>query len=184
MNLRPGQELKKIREAKGITLEKAAADTCLRKDLLRQLEDEETVDAMPEIYRRLSLRMYARYLDVPVAQNRTANREAGEVELSPVDGCVELAYSDSLRNEPEPKKRRTVGPGTVLAVSTLLILTTGLWSLNAKVSRLNFDEKRERVVVVEKASLVPPVSSESVRLEDPVNMKLVPKEPVSESPTF
>ena len=101
MNLRPGQELKKIREAKGITLEKAAADTCLRKDLLRQLEDEETVDAMPEIYRRLSLRMYARYLDIPVTQTRTANRENGEVELSPVDGCVELAYSDSLRNEPE-----------------------------------------------------------------------------------
>ena len=184
MNLRPGQELKKIRESKGITLEKAAADTCLRTDLLRQLEDEETVDAMPEIYRRLSLRMYARYLDIPVTQTRTANRETGDVELSPVDGCVELAYSDSLRNEPEPKKRRVVGPGTVLAVSTLLILTTGLWSLNAKVSRLNLDEKRERVVFVEKASLVPPASSESVRLEDPVSMKLVPKEPVSESTTF
>ena len=126
MNLRPGQELKKIRESKGITLEKAAADTCLRTDLLRQLEDEETVDAMPEIYRKLSLRMYARYLEVPVNHNRTVTRESGDIALSPVDGCVELAYSESLRGESEPKKRRTVGPGTVLAVSTSLILTIGL----------------------------------------------------------
>ena len=184
MNLRPGQELKKIRESKGITLEKAAADTCLRTDLLRQLEDEETVDAMPEIYRKLSLRMYARYLEVPVNHNRTVTRESGDIALSPVDGCVELAYSESLRGESEPKKRRTVGPGTVLAVSTSLILTIGLWSLNAKISRLNFDEKRERVVFVEKASLVPPAPSESVRLEDSVSMKLVPKEPVSEPTTF
>jgi hypothetical protein len=91
-----------------------------------------------------------------------------------------LAYSDSLRNEPEPKKRRTVGPGTVLAVSTLLILTTGLWSLNAKVSRLNFDEKRERVVVVEKASLVPPASTDPVSLEESVEFSLSGSQPAKD----
>jgi cytoskeletal protein RodZ len=172
MNLRPGQELKKIRESKGITLEKAAADTCLRTDLLRQLEDEETVDAMPEIYRKLSLRMYARYLEVPVTHNRTVARKSGDIALSPVDGCVELAYSESMRGESEPKKHRTVGPGTVLAVATSLILTTGLWSLNAKISRLNFDEKREVPVVVEKVSLVPAAAADPVRLEDSVSLTL------------
>jgi cytoskeletal protein RodZ len=182
MNLRPGQELKKIRESKGITLEKAAADTCLRKDLLRQLEDEETVDAMPEIYRRLSLRMYARYLEVPVTQTRTVARESGEVALSPIDGCVELAYSESMRGESEPKKHRTVGPGTVLAVSTLLILTIGLWSLNAKISRLNFDEPREVPVVVEKASLVPPASADPMRLENSVTLTLETQKQAPESP--
>ena len=182
MNLRPGQELKKIRESKGITLEKAAADTCLRTDLLRQLEDEETVDAMPEVYHRLSLRMYARYLDIPVAHTRTGARKAGEVELSPVDGCVELAYSESMRSEPEPKKRRTMGPGTVLALTTMLILTIGLWSLNAKVSRLNVDEKRERPTVVERASLVPSGPAEAVSLEDSVSLTLAPQEKPSESP--
>jgi cytoskeletal protein RodZ len=182
MNLRPGQELKKIRESKGITLEKAAADTCLRKDLLRQLEDEETVDAMPEIYRKLSLRMYARYLEVPVTQTRTVARGPGEVALSPVDGCVELAYSESLRGESEPKKHRTVGPGTVLAVSTLLILTIGLWSLNAKISRLNFDEKQEDPVVVEKVSLVPSASADPVRLEDSVSLTLETQTPAPEAP--
>ena len=180
MNLRPGQELKKIRESKGITLEKAAADTCLRTDLLRQLEDEETVDAMPEIYRKLSLRMYARYLEVPVNNNRTVARGPGEVALSPVDGCVELAYSESLRGESEPKKHRTVGPGTVLAVSTLLILTIGLWSLNAKISRLNFDEKHEVPVVVEKVSLVPPASADPVRLEESVEFSLSGSQPAND----
>jgi cytoskeletal protein RodZ len=180
MNLRPGQELKKIRESKGITLEKAAADTCLRTDLLRQLEDEETVDAMPEIYRKLSLRMYARYLEVPVNHNRTVARGPGEVALSPVDGCVELAYSESLRGESEPKKHRTVGPGTVLAVSTLLILTIGLWSLNAKISRLNFDEKHEVPVVVEKVSLVPPASADPVRLEESVEFSLSGSQPAND----
>jgi cytoskeletal protein RodZ len=182
MNLRPGQELKKIRESKGISLEKAAADTCLRTDLLRQLEDEETVDAMPEIYRKLSLRMYARYLEVPVNHNRTVARESGDIALSPVDGCVELAYSESLRGESEPKKRRTVGPGTVLAVSTSLILTIGLWSLNAKISRLNFDEKRELPVVVEKVSLVPAASADPVRLEDSVSLTLETQTQAPEAP--
>ena len=182
MNLRPGQELKKIRESKGITLEKAAADTCVRADILRQLEDEETVDSMPEVYRKLSLRMYARYLDIPVAHTRTAAREPGEVELSPVDGCVELAYSESMRGEPEPKKRRAMGPGTVLALATMLILTVGLWSLNAKVSRLNVDEKRERPTVVERAALVPSVPSGAVSLEDSVSLTLNPLEQAAESP--
>ena len=160
------------REAKGISLEQAAKDTCLRADILRQLEENDSVDNMPEVYHKLSLRMYARYLEVPVTQSRTVARESGEVALSPIDGCVELAYSESMRGESEPKKHRTVGPGTVLAVSTSLILTIGLWSLNAKISRLNFDEPREVPVVVEKVSLVPPASADPVRLEDSVEFSL------------
>jgi hypothetical protein len=95
---------------------------------------------------------------------------------------VELAYSESLRGESEPKKRRTVGPGTVLAVSTSLILTIGLWSLNAKISRLNFDEKREVPVVVEKVSLVPATSADPVRLEDSVSLTLETQTQAPEAP--
>jgi hypothetical protein len=124
--------------------------------------------------------MYARYLEVPVNHTRTVTRESGDIALSPVDGCVELAYSESLRGESEPKKRRTVGPGTVLAVSTLLILTIGLWSLNAKISRLNFDEKQEVPVVVEKVSLVPPASADPVRLEESVEFSLSGSQPAND----
>jgi hypothetical protein len=124
--------------------------------------------------------MYARYLEVPVNHNRTVARGPGEVALSPVDGCVELAYSESLRGESEPKKHRTFGPGTVLAVSTLLILTIGLWSLNAKISRLNFDEKQEVPVVVEKVSLVPSASADPVRLEESVEFSLSGSQPAND----
>jgi hypothetical protein len=115
-----------------------------------------------------------------VNHNRTVARGPGEVALSPVDGCVELAYSESLRGESEPKKHRTFGPGTVLAVSTSLILTIGLWSLNAKISRLNFDEKQEVPVVVEKVSLVPPASADPVRLEESVEFSLSGSQPAND----
>lgn len=175
MNPHPGQELKKIRESKGISLAQAAKDTCLRTDLLRQLEEEDTVDAMPEVYRRLSLRMYARYLGVNAVPSRAPRAQDG-VELSPVDGCVELAYSEARRGETEPKKRRTVGPGTVLAATSILILTTGLWSLNAKISRLNFDEKRDHAVRSREVSLASPAAAvEPVRLEEPVALVLTPQ---------
>jgi cytoskeletal protein RodZ len=185
MSAHPGQELKKFRESKGISLEQAAKDTCLRTDVLRQLEESEDVDAMPEVYRKLSLRMYARYLGVPVNPSR-APRQAGGVELSPVDGCVELAYSETMRDEAEPKKRRAVGPGTVLAATAVLILTTGLWSLNAKISRLNLDERPERTtapVAVAPVNLaLPTEAAEPIRLEDSVFLTLSPVDATADEP--
>jgi cytoskeletal protein RodZ len=185
MKTHPGQELKKFRESKGISLEQAAKATCLRTDLLRQLEENDEGEAMPEVYRKLSLRMYARYLGIPVTNSRTA-RDGSGVELSPVDGCVQLAYSESLHDEPEPKKRRTVGPGTILAASAVLILTTGLWSLNAKISRLNFNAKQPSTVAAAPAEQIPLVSpgdaSEQVRLEDSVFLTLTPPEAATDVP--
>ena len=177
MNPHPGQELKMSREAKGISLEQAAKDTCLRADILRQLEENDSVDNMPEVYHRLSLRMYARYLEVPVAKSR-GPRQPGDVALSPVDGCVELAYSDTMRDTPEPKKRRVVGPGTVLAVTALIILTTGLWSLNAKLSRLNFEERAERLpapsVKETTAPALPIPPGDRVSLDNALYLSLTP----------
>ena len=184
MNPHPGQELKKSREAKGISLEQAAKDTCLRADILRQLEENDSVDNLPEVYHRLSLRMYARYLEVPVVKSR-GPRQPGDFALSPVDGCVELAYSDATRGAPEPKKRRVIGPGTVLALTALLILTTGLWSLNAKLSRLNFEDRPERSpapMVTETAAPNPPVQPiEGVDLNNALYLTLTPAQAVDES---
>jgi len=185
MNPHPGQELKKSREAKGISLEQAAKDTCLRADILRQLEENDSVDNMPEVYHKLSLRMYARYLDVPVTKSR-GPRQPEDVQLSPVDGCVELAYSDKKRENNEPKKRRVVGPGTVIAASALLILTTGLWSLNAKLSRLNFDDQpvlpADRVTTEVQASSAPAKSGEYASLDDVLYLTLSPAPTAAETP--
>lgn len=185
MNAHPGQELKKSREAKGISLEQAAKDTCLRADILRQLEENNSVDNMPEVYHKLSLRMYARYLEVPVSKSR-APRQPGDVELSPIDGCVELAYSDTMRDEPEAKKRRVVGPGSVLAATALIILATGLWSLNAKLSRLNFADRTERLPIPEiiesTAPEIPVRSTDRVSLDDALFLTLTPAQAETPAP--
>lgn len=177
MNPQVGQELKKVRESKGVSLDQAARELCLRAGLLRELEEGEEDRNVPDVYRKMSLRMYARYLGV--AFNRT--RDDKTAELSPVDGCVELAYSEKMREEPEPKKRRFAGAGTVLAVTAVLILATGLWSLNAKISRLNFEEKAAAPVATpaeaEPVRIAAPAAvSENVRLEDSVFLTLTPKE--------
>lgn len=186
MNPHPGQELKKSREAKGISLEQAAKDTCLRADILRQLEENDSVDNMPEVYHKLSLRMYARYLEIPVSKSR-APRQPGDVELSPIDGCVELAYSETMRDEPEAKKRRVVGPGTVLAATALIILTTGLWSLNAKLSRLNFEDRPESTqtpVMIETPAAETPAArpTDRVSLDDALYLTLTPTAAESTAP--
>ena len=91
-----------------------------------------------------------------------------------------------MRDEEEPKKRRAVGPGTILAVTALLILTTGLWSLNAKISRLNFDEKQERAAAraaAEPVNLATPAeATDPIRLEDSVFLTLSPVEPAAAAP--
>jgi len=173
MSTHVGQELRKVRESKGLTLEQAARDVCLRTELLGALEESAGEDAgLPDIYRKLSLRMYARYLGVSF----TTSRADGTTELSPVDGCVELAYSDKMREQPELKKRRTVGAGTVLGVSALLILTTGLWSLNAKLARLNFDERETPAAAEISVTLAARSASAAptVNLDDAVFLELAP----------
>jgi hypothetical protein len=63
-----------------------------------------------------------------------------------------------------------VGPGTILAASAILILTTGLWSLNAKISRLNFEE-RETPATLTLAETAPAVAT-SVSLNDALFLEL------------
>ena len=182
MNMQAGPELKKVREARGLSLEEAARDLCLRADVLRELESAEEERSLPDVYRKLSLRMYARYLDVAF----NASRDEHRVELSPVNSCVELAYSDRMRDEPAPKKRRTVGAGTVLAATAVLILTTGLWSLNAKISRLNSDGKPPRapapVVSAPAGWSAPRAVNAPLRLEDTVSLTLTPDAPATAAP--
>lgn len=169
-----GQALKSTRESKGLTLQQAAEDLCLRTDVLRELEEMPEAASLPETYRKLSLRMYARYLGVDF----TSTADKPGVELSPVDGCVQLAYSDRLEEPEKPKKkRRVLGFGTLLLATGVLLLATGLWSLNAKLSRLNLEDRAPRPAATPAVPAPTPVeitvsNTPAVSLDDDVFLTL------------
>lgn len=187
MNPHPGQELKKLRESKGISLEKAAADTRLRAGLLQELEESADVNALPDVYRKLSLRMYARYLglEFEVTRRATATREG--VRIMPVGKFIRRMGRPPRSPRLEPGQRNrllTVAKATSAAI--VVVLVAGLWSLNAKLSRLNLDDRpaparhhagREVAAAADQPSqlqihAVLPV--ERIVLEDPVTLTLEP----------
>ena len=172
MSEHAGQALKSTRESKGLTLHQAAEDLCLRADVLRELEETPEAASLPEAYRKLSLRMYARYLGVDF----TSTADKSGVKLSPVDGCVQLAYSDRLEDEEKPKKkRRTFGVGSLLLATGVLLLATGLWSLNAQLSRLNLEDRPPRTDVAQPAPTPVEINvstTPEVSLDDNVSLTL------------
>lgn len=142
MNENPGLELKKLRESKGITLEQAARDTCMRTGLLQALEESMEDDLLPSVYRKLSLRMYARYLGIEVEVTRRAARSPeNRMRIAPVGVFLRRMGRPAKPSKIDPAQRNrllTVAKTTSAAI--VVVLAVGLWSLNAKISRLHFDE--------------------------------------------
>jgi cytoskeletal protein RodZ len=170
-----GEELKEIRESKGVSLEKAAADLCLRPELLRALESNTGSEFLSDTYHRLSLQMYARYL----GQSRpgTASRESTDrkTPLSPVHSCVELAYSDKLDPKVGKPKRRKLRGVTLVAAASIAALALGIWSLNAKLARLTPAPKQ---TVVEEAT-PPETKTEPATADVPADSVILPVEHVT-----
>lgn len=143
MSEHPGRELKKLRESKGITLERAAQDTCLRAGMLRELEECSDVDQLPEVYRKLTLRMYARYLGMDFEVTRRATRTPeGKVRIAPVGFFLRRMGRPPKRPRLDPAQRnRLLAVAKTTSAAVVVVLAVGLWSLNAKISRLHFDDK-------------------------------------------
>ncbi len=143
MSEHPGRELKKLRESKGITLEQAARDTCLRAGMLRELEDCDDVDQLPEVYRKLTLRMYARYLGMDFEVTRRATRTLeGKVRIAPVGFFLRRMGRPPKRPRLDPAQRnRLLAVAKTTSAAIVTIIAVGLWSLNAKISRLHFEDK-------------------------------------------
>lgn len=142
MNTTAGCELRKRREAKGISLDQAARDTRLSVSVLESLESSEaSAEDLPEVYQRLSCQMYARYLGVPVGVTRAPRaREVLRPRVAPLN-IVLRGFAGPASFE-RPSKRQ---PGRLFALAkatsaaVVVVLAIGLWSLNAKLSRLSFD---------------------------------------------
>lgn len=179
MSTATGPELKNLRESKGVTLEQAAADTCLRPGFLRELEERDTAADFPDVYHQLSLRMYARYLGLEVEPERrkTAPADQGP-RISPVGLFVRRMGRPPKPPRLSPAQRnRLVGIAKTTSAAVVTVLAIGLWSLNAKLSRLDIDETKPRIRAAVPAKPAPlPVMIEMPRctLEEPVQLVLVP----------
>jgi cytoskeletal protein RodZ len=183
MSAHIGHELKALRESQGITLDQAARDTCLRPGFLRELEESATSEDLPDVYRKLSLRMYARYLGMEVETTRRAVQTSEGTRISPVGLFVRRMGRPPKPPRLDPAQRNrllTVAKTTSAAVVTVLAI--GLWSLNAKLSRLNIDEladRKARVVTAPEPTPLTPVVVDwpKCELDHPVSFGLTPFAP-------
>jgi cytoskeletal protein RodZ len=195
MGAMTGAELKEIRETKGISLERAAEATCLRAGFLREMEEVDDYEAIPEVYRKLSFRMYARFLGVEMETTRKAVRSESRrsrISLVPMTNFVRR-----MGRPPKPpvldrqQRNRLLTVAKTTSAAVVVVLAIGLYSLNAKLARLNIDEKVEEVaarhVAPEPRPQLTLFSAQSplephIVLEEQYPLVLVPGTAVPETP--
>lgn len=173
-----GHQLRLLRESKGLSLEQAARETRLRPGFLRELEECGAAAELPDIYHRLSLRMYARHLGFRVESVRPGTDRRSVRRPAPIG-----AFVRRMGRAPKPprlnaaQRSRLIGIAKTTSAAIVIVLGVGLWSLNAKLARLNFDETKPRIRAAAPAPAAPlPVMIETPRctLEEPVHLALVP----------
>lgn len=155
-----GAELREIRESKGITLEQAAEATRMRAGFLRELEEGADYDSLVEVYQRLSFQMYARFLGVEMETTRRAlpgeNRKKKRL-IVPMTNFIRR-----MGRPPKPplldrqQRNRLLTVAKTTSAAVVVVLAIGLYSLNAKLARLNFDEKAADPAAVQ----LPPAATE------------------------
>lgn len=174
MSQHTGHELKRLRESKGVTLEQAAKDTCLRAGFLQELEECTDSDDLPGVYRKLSLRMYARYLGLEVPATRSAPAREERVRIAPMGMFIRRMGRPPKNSRKEPAQRSSLfGLAKVTSAAVVAVLALGLWSLNAKLSRLNIDDLPHRAERITEAP-DPVVLKESESQASPAPQNTLP----------
>ena len=108
---------------------------------------EETTDfeALAEVYQRLSFQMYARFLGVEMETTRRAvPRETRKTKrlIVPMTNFIRR-----MGRPPKPpildrqQRNRLLTVAKTTSTAVVVVLAIGLYSLNAKLARLNLDEK-------------------------------------------
>jgi len=149
MGAMTGAELKELRESQGITLEQAAEATCLRPGFLREIEEVADYEALPEVYRKLSFCMYARFLGVEM---ETTRRAAESKSVKSKRLIVPMTnFIRRMGRPPKPprldrqQRNRLLTVAKTTSAAVVVVLAIGLYSLNAKLARLNIDERTEEM---------------------------------------
>jgi cytoskeletal protein RodZ len=123
-----GPALRKVREARGVTLEEAARDTRVRREFLEAIEAEDFHLLLGDVHVRGCLRTYATYLrlspDKVVAMY--------EVDLGHEDEVV--VVPPPVRNEPVlgARRRRDDHRLWILVAATVLVLAGAFGVLSAR----------------------------------------------------
>lgn len=123
-----GPGLRKVRAARGLTLDEAARDTRIRREFLEAIEDEEFERLLGDVHVRGCLRTYASYLRVS-PDKVVAAYAASRPDASP-------SAPAAAPMQPEPVlggvRRRDNHRLIVMAAATLLVLAGAFGILSAR----------------------------------------------------
>ncbi len=72
-----GEELKKLRESKGISLHDVAQSTRMSISILEALENDQSSDVLPLVYQSMARNTYARFL-AEASEKKSASSEASK----------------------------------------------------------------------------------------------------------
>lgn len=152
-----GAKFKAAREAKGLPLEKAAHETRIHVQRLRQIENDDHSHFTHPSYARMFLIDYAKYLSVPVSEIR---------DLLPAPGAAGSEGYQYLQESEErvvyrpirPARQRRLIPALVGVVAVVALLVGGVQLLITmrKLDRIDLGKltKNEAVLAPENAASV------------------------------
>lgn len=134
-----GAVLAAAREKKGLPLEKAAHDTRIRTQRLREIEKDDFSQFSHPNYARLFLMDYAKYLGVPVPSIRSLLPERGECGTEGYQYLQENPSEAVLKPMRLTPKRRRFTPVLIGAFAVLLLSFLGLQVVifKSKFDRIN-----------------------------------------------
>jgi len=134
-----GSLLAAAREARKIPREKAARDTRIRVQRLREIESDDLSHFSHPSYARLFLADYAKYLDIPFAEIRQMLPETGGCGTEGYQYLQDMPESDAAQAACRLRPRRRLFP--VFAAVTLVVLCAlgvlQIWITVRNIHRLN-----------------------------------------------
>jgi cytoskeletal protein RodZ len=122
-----GPSLRKVRSARGLTLDEAARDTHIRREFLEAIEDDEFERLLGDVHVRGCLRTYASYLRLSpdkVVEAYSASQPVAPRQTQPLSLQPEPAMGGSRRRD----NHRLIG----MAAATLLVLAGAFGILSAR----------------------------------------------------
>jgi hypothetical protein len=123
--------------------------------------------------------MYSRYLGMEIPSAACISPVEEKARITPVGTFIRRMGRPPKANRTEPGQRSSLfGLAKVTSAAVVTVLALGLWSLNAKLSRLNIDDIPDRAERTAQPAPAAAVQQETPPPPEPTALAL-PPEPVS-----